>query len=342
MIRVRPDDPAEDWTAPGVYEVAPGLYRIPLPLPHDSLRAVNVYAVRDGDGLVMVDSGWALTEARDQLDQAMKTLDCALTEVRRFLVTHVHRDHYTMAVALRRELGVRVALGRGEAGTLRMIRELPPFTGLIAQVRRGGATAIAEQLRAEPVEHDLALWADPDEWLDAPGEIRLDTATWQLHPTPGHTRGHVVFVDPDRDIMFTGDHVLPRITPSIGFEEDSAELPLGDFLHSLRLVRALPDRRLLPAHGPVGPSVHARVDELIDHHNTRLAAIEALAGGQASTAADVAHQLRWTRRERRFDELDLFNQALAVTETLAHLDVLAAAGRLRRSSTDGVSHYVRA
>jgi hypothetical protein len=73
-MQLRQDDPAADWTVPDVYEVDPGLYRTPLPLPHDSLRAVNVYAVRDGDRLVLVDSGWALTEARDLLEQAVKML----------------------------------------------------------------------------------------------------------------------------------------------------------------------------------------------------------------------------------------------------------------------------
>ena len=92
-MRLHHDDPAADWTTPGVYQVDVGLYRIPLPLPHDSLRAVNVYAVRDGEALVMVDSGWALAQAREQLGQAGKALDCSLSEVRRFLVTHVHRDH---------------------------------------------------------------------------------------------------------------------------------------------------------------------------------------------------------------------------------------------------------
>ena len=34
-----------DWTVPGVYPVAPGVHRVPLPLPTDGLRAVNVYVV---------------------------------------------------------------------------------------------------------------------------------------------------------------------------------------------------------------------------------------------------------------------------------------------------------
>ncbi len=139
-MHVLADDPTGDWTAPGVYEVGPGLYRIPLPLPEDGLRAVNVYAVRDGDGLVLVDSGWALAEARELLEQAVKALDLSFADVRRFLVTHVHRDHYTLAVALRREFGTRVSLGRAEGETLRVAQDpaLDPWGGLVLQLRRGG------------------------------------------------------------------------------------------------------------------------------------------------------------------------------------------------------------
>jgi hypothetical protein len=62
-VRLLQDDPEADWTLRGVYEVSPGLYRVPLPLPNDALRAVNVYVVHDGDSLVLVDSGWALAES---------------------------------------------------------------------------------------------------------------------------------------------------------------------------------------------------------------------------------------------------------------------------------------
>lgn len=336
---VRDDDPAEDWTLPGVYEVSSGLYRIPLPLPEDGLRAVNVYAVRDGGGLVMVDSGWALAEARDLLEQAVKGLGCGLPDIRRFLVTHVHRDHYTMAVAVRREFGTPVALGRGEAGTLRIARGQADYTALLGPLSRGGAQDLGREFARLPVDQRPEDWADPDEWIDAPADISLTSGTWQAYPTPGHTRGHVVFVDAGRDVMFAGDHVLPRITPSIGFESNTARMPLRDYLDSLALVRALPDRRLLPAHGPVAPSVHTRVDELIEHHDTRLARIQDAIGKQPGTAAEVARRLLWTRRDRTFGELDLLSQCLAVTETLAHLDVLVATGRLRETGEDGIAYF---
>ncbi|WP_376768498.1 MBL fold metallo-hydrolase [Pseudonocardia pini] len=201
------------------------------------------------------------------------------------------------------------------------------------------ATALLRELGGVPSRHRVSDWEDPDDWLDAPGEIRLDGAVWEMHPTPGHTKGHVVFVDPARDVMFAGDHVLPRITPSIGFEQAPDALPLGSYLDSLRLVRSLPDRLLLPAHGAVSRSVHARVDELVEHHDVRLRQMHELVAAGASTADETARRTLWTRRGRRFDELDLFSRCLAVTETMAHLDLLAAGGRLQRTEVDGVTHY---
>src|SRR3954453_21450099 len=106
------------WERPGAHEVAPGVHRIPLPLPGDSLKAVNVYAVADGDRLVLIDGGWALEEAEQLLGQALATLGYALGDIREFLVTHLHRDHYTNAVALRRAYGSRVAVGEGERACL--------------------------------------------------------------------------------------------------------------------------------------------------------------------------------------------------------------------------------
>jgi glyoxylase-like metal-dependent hydrolase (beta-lactamase superfamily II) len=340
---VTPDDPERDWTAPGVYEVMAGLYRIPLPLPQDGLRAVNVYAVRDGDAIVLVDAGWAVPEARDQLRRSLRALDASEDRISRILVTHIHRDHYNLAVRLREDHPeVRVGLGRGEQPGLAVVQKprTEPWAVLRDQVRRAGADALAKELvgRAR-VRHDPADWADPDEWIDPPSTIALATATWQAYATPGHTRGHVVFVDAHRDVMFCGDHVLPHISPSIGFEPSPAASPLEDYLDSLRLVRALPDRIMLPAHGRPGPSVHARVDELLQHHDIRLAQTADAVTAGATTAFEVAQRLRWTRRARHYDDLDLMSRCLAVTETAAHLDALVGAGLLGRTEHDGVRHY---
>ncbi|HEX6344484.1 MBL fold metallo-hydrolase [Umezawaea sp.] len=330
-----------DWTEPGVFEVAPGVFRIPLPLPNDGLHTVNVYAIDDGDGVVMIDAGWALDEATDLLEVSLGTLGYDFADVRRFLVTHMHRDHYTMAVALRRRFGTHVALGLGEQPSIERVIS-GRAGGQVRNLRRWGAPDLAERWAALAVPMEVRASADyeaPDEWLTGATPVELSKRVLETVPTPGHTAGHVVFVDRESSLLFAGDHVLPHITPSIGFEPARPALPLGDYLDSLRLVREYPDLRLLPAHGPVTGSVHARVDELLQHHADRLdATVESVAGGTA-TAHETARRLGWTGRQRRFDELNLFNQVLAVGETAAHLDVLVRDGRLTASTVDGVGHY---
>jgi glyoxylase-like metal-dependent hydrolase (beta-lactamase superfamily II) len=322
--------------------VADGVHRIPLPLPNDGLRAVNVYAISDGDGLTLVDSGWALAQARERLETALAGIGHELGDVRRFLVTHIHRDHYTLALTVRRLFGSRVLLGAGEQPSLDYIlngdgQSLNPYHELLL---RCGAQPVVERLRQLPRERaERSDWEKPDGWLTGNEEIELAGRTLRVIHTPGHTRGHVVFADLGHGLLFAGDHVLPHITPSIGFEAARPPLPLGDYLGSLRLVRSLPDLRLLPAHGPVADSAHTRIDELIAHHDQRLDDTAEVIRQGAGTAYEAAGMLTWTRRERRLDDLDPFNQMLAVMETAAHLDVLVRLGRLRSSETGGVVRY---
>ncbi len=329
------------WAAPGVQEVVPGVHRIPLPLPNDGLRAVNVYAIEDGGELVLIDSGWALREAREQLETALGKLGYGLADVARFLITHVHRDHYTLGIALRREFGCPISLGAGERPSLEVLLAGDEDHQL-GHLVRCGAQELVEQLVASYAEEDEPTtdgYELPDVWIDGARDIVLNTRTLRAVPTPGHTSGHVVFADSESSLMFTGDHVLPHITPSIGLQPARATLPLGDYLESLRHVRTYPDMRMLPAHGPVSDSVHARVDELLEHHDQRLALTERTVFDGAGTAYESAWKLGWTRHERRLDELNLFNRTLAVGETAAHLDVLVERGQLRSSTVDGVVRY---
>jgi glyoxylase-like metal-dependent hydrolase (beta-lactamase superfamily II) len=325
---------------PGAFEVAPGVHRIPLPLPNDGLRAVNVYAIADGDELVLIDSGWALDEARDRLEQALGAIGHGFESISRFLVTHVHRDHYTLGVTLRKTFGSRVSLGIGEQPSLEAILH-GRVEGQLNDLVRWGAADIAERMR-EGMKRGGPRpdgYERPDEWISGETEIRLNTRTLKALPTPGHTAGHLVYVDADSSLLFAGDHILPHITPSIGFELVRQELPLGDYLDSLRLVRDHPDMRLLPAHGPVADSTHVRVDELLDHHRRRLDETERALGADEATAAEVAARMGWTRHNRKLSEMDTFNRMLAIGETSAHLDVLVRDGRLIGSTVDGIARY---
>lgn len=315
-----------------------------MPLPGDGLKAVNVYALEQSDGLVLIDAGWALGEARDNLETALAELDHDLGSIRRILVTHVHRDHYELGMHLRRLFGSRLALGIGEQPALESLREkLPPEQSpMTLRLFAAGALPLLERMQERWGEGGgpKIEWELPDEWLHDRTVVELDGRALEVIATPGHTQGHVVFLDRAAGLLFSGDHVLPHITPSIGFEQIPKRSSLSDYLASLAVVRSLPDVRMLPAHGPPTPDTHARIDELVVHHEVRLQlSLDAVVAG-ASTGYEVAGRLPWTRRNKTFTDLDMFNQMLAVNETVAHLDVLVERGDLSTTTTEGVLHYL--
>ena len=131
----------------------------------------------------------------------------------------------------------------------------------------------------------------------------------------------------------------PTITPSIGFEPVLQSNPLGDYLRSLAIIKSLPDAVLLPGHGPVAPSTHARVDQLFDHHAERLDLIEKAVAVGLVNAFAIGGALKWTRREHKLEDLDPFNAMLAVLEVSAHLEVLVTQGRVKESISEGISTY---
>jgi glyoxylase-like metal-dependent hydrolase (beta-lactamase superfamily II) len=332
------------WEQPGAHEAAPGVHRIPLPLPGDHLHAVNIYAIADGDEVVLIDGGWALSRSQEMLAEGLAQIGYDLGQVREFLVTHLHRDHYTQAIAIRRIHGTPVSVGEGEAACLKVIQTLTSITDhpSITKLRNAGAGELADVFTSFVGERpDMRDWADPDRWLPDGVDIPLRTRTLRVIHTPGHTTGHVIFHDPAANAVFAGDHVLPHITPSIGFELVEVASPLRDYLASLELMLTLPDATLLPAHGPVTASTHDRVRELLTHHEERLTATAAQVEAGASTAFEVAQRLGWTRRLKSFADLDVFNQMMAVHETQAHLVVLAERGWLRQTDVEGVAHFAR-
>jgi glyoxylase-like metal-dependent hydrolase (beta-lactamase superfamily II) len=326
------------WAEPACDQVAPGVHRIPLPLPEDGLAAVNVYALPHAGGVTLIDSGWSFGTGLEVLAEGLATLDLELGDIDRVLVTHMHRDHYTLGVRLRRLFGTKILLGIGERDSIEHLMA-GRSDGQLSWLNRWGAEELRPRLLAlgpQP-ESDYDF---PDDWIDEHAELVVGERQLRSIPTPGHTRGHVVFADVDHGLLFAGDHLLPRITPSIGVESIRSELPLGDYLASLQLMKELPDLDLLPAHGAPGRRTHPRVDELLEHHRDRLVATAASLGPRRLTALESARELSWTRRERAFDELDLHNQMLAVAETAAHLDVLVRDGLVAATDEDGIRTYV--
>ena len=321
------------WTEPGVEDLGGGVHRIPLPLPMEGLRAVNVYAIADPGGVDLIDAGIALVPAREQLTAALRQIGYELGDIRNFFVTHIHIDHYSLAVELRKTFHNVISLG--EAGARQPDRDQGDGHRQREQVlridglRRLGALELVTELSAQHRQPPALIdWEDPDRWLADGTDLDLRTRTLRAVHTPGHTRGHLVYHDAAAQLMFAGDHVLPHITPSIGFEAAGNRMALSDYLGSLARTLALPDARLLPAHGP-GHRQHPRA-------SPRAAGPPRHAPGRDSQRR--AGRPRYSVRGGEGDQVDPAAPGVhrpgpvqpgpAVNETAAHLEVLAIRGQL--------------
>lgn len=179
------------------------------------------------------------------------------------------------------------------------------------------------RMREAMQDIDLPL---PEPTVLQGGEV-IDVGGRELEAiwTPGHTEGHLCVRDLDQHALFTGDHLLGRITPHIGMWPDQERSPLPDFERSLGLVQDLNASIALPAHEAIIEHPAERAGEILEHHQERRQEmLDAVADGNQSVK-DIAVR---TFPKRAHDRMQL---TIAMSETVAHLEALVEEGRLARS-----------
>lgn len=142
--------------------------------------------------------------------------------------------------------------------------------------------------------------------------------------TPGHTAGHLCFHDDRTGLFFSGDHVLPRISPNISTMAEGDVDPLRSYRESLAGVRDVAHAEVLRAHEWRFRGLSQRVDQIVAHHEERLAELlRALRELPGSTPWQLAARLTWSRPWASYTrQVRIF----AVTETEAHLRLLGSRG----------------
>jgi glyoxylase-like metal-dependent hydrolase (beta-lactamase superfamily II) len=169
--------------------------------------------------------------------------------------------------------------------------------------------------------------AKPDVLLNHGELVPLPGRQLRAVWTPGHTPGHLCLHEESENLLLTGDHVLPRISPNIGLQSNFAEPPLAAYLRSLELIAAYDPAEALPAHEYRFAGLAARVKMLLAHHERRCDEVLAiLARLGPATAWHVTEELTWSRG---WSSVIGFMRRAALAEAGAHLRHLADAGRVR-------------
>lgn len=323
-------------------EIAPGVLWIRMPLPF-VLDHINLWAIEDGEGWAIVDTGILHPELMSVWEQLFEGV---LQErpVTRVLVTHMHPDHAGLAGWLTERFGCRLWMPRTEYLIARSIAtrtQAEPVQAIRDFYRRAGWTP--DEIAANIARRgDMAiLYAPlPDVLtrLHDGQRLTIGGREWRVIVGGGHTPEHACLYCPDLDLLISGDTVLPKISSNISVDpiEPDAD-PLSEWFETLGALREqVPATALvLPSHKTCFHDLHGRIDTLIADQRDALTRLQ-----KVLAAPKRVVDLFETLFNRPIERSDVSTLSLATGETVALLNHLRATGAVEsRCENDGADYY---
>ena len=336
-----PEYLALDIPAPGeAVQVAEGVLWLRFSLPM-ALDHVNVWAIRDGEGWVIIDTGLSTPETVAAWEAALAA-PLEGRPVTRLICTHMHPDHIGLAGWLCERTGAPLFMSRLEYVTARMLLAdtgPAPDEGVAFYRAAGWSTEQLEGYRSRYGLFGKAVRPMPPVFtrLSHGDRIQIGGDAWRVIVGSGHSPEHVCLLRERDELFISGDQLLPRISSNISvWPTEPLSDPLKDWLDSLEALKGrIPARALvLPSHGEPFRGAHARLDALLRGHDVALRRLERTLA-EPKRAVDVFPSLFG----RAVGEGVL---GMATGEAIAHLNYLEGQGRIgRERDADGVDWWSR-
>jgi glyoxylase-like metal-dependent hydrolase (beta-lactamase superfamily II) len=321
--------------------VRDGVWWIRLPLPF-RLDHINVWAIEDGEGWTLVDTGIRTEETVAVWERliSIAPFDRPLVRV---IVTHMHPDHIGMAGWLCRRYAARLWISSLEYLSCRALvsdsnREAP--ADAVAFYREAGwDIAALDSYRDRFGNFGKNIYALPDSYrrITDGQAFQIGDHSWEVVTGTGHSPEHSCLYCEDLKLFISGDQVLPRISSNVSvypIEPDAN--PMADWHASLaRIETKVPDDVLvLPAHNECFHGLHARICDLVS--------------GQIEAEARLREALETPKRvvdvfpalfHRPVSMADAPQLGMATGEALANLNYLLRRGEIEKQVIDGVAWY---
>ncbi|MDE3028309.1 MAG: MBL fold metallo-hydrolase [Paracoccaceae bacterium] len=311
-------------------EVAAGVLWMRLPLPM-KLDHVNVYALDDGEGWTVIDTGFDTARGRAIWGQLMAG-PLAGRPVSRVIVTHHHPDHVGLAGWFQSAFGAELVTTRTAWLLARMLvldKEERHTPETLAFWRAAGMDLALYEKRKDERPFNFADIVAPMPLgytrIQQSDVIRIGGRYWDVHIGNGHAPEHATFWSRDDNLVIGGDQILPSISPNLGVwaSEPDAD-PVGEWLEACQRLMPLAraDHLVLPGHKLPFYGLPLRLTQMIENHH---GALDHLLSHLA--APRVGGQCFAPLFKREIGEAEY---GLALAETVAHLNHLLREGRVRR------------
>ena len=321
-------------------EIIPGIHQLKIPIPNNPLFFINSYLIKADQGCMLIDTGWNTDEAFEALTSQLAEVDVSLSDLKYIAVTHIHPDHYGLVGRLEKHTQASLIVHGIEQSLLNSrymnYDSLLEEMGLWLKINGVPKEIMPTLQRASLEVQSFVDVAFSDHLVHGGEHFSIGDYDLEVVWTPGHSPGHICFYEHSHKLLFSGDHVLKDTTPNVSMHSQSISNPLVDYLNSLQQVAQLDVDLVLPGHGDVFTDLQNRVKEIEQHHEKRLREMLNTLNGVPKTAFNIAQGTTWYMP---WEELPSYSKRMAVTETLAHLELLLARDILTKNMRDGIFWY---
>ncbi|WP_281995247.1 MBL fold metallo-hydrolase [Ruegeria faecimaris] len=323
-------------------EIAEGVLWMRLPLPM-ALDHVNIYALDDGDGWTVIDTGMSSNKTR-RIWADLMAGPLGGKPVTRVVVTHHHPDHVGNAGWFQSEHGAELVTSRtawlfARMLTLDVQENWPQET--LDYYRSAGMDAdfLAKRMTERPFNFCDTVYPMPLGFtrIKQGSVIRMGGRDWDVHMGNGHAPEHATFWSRDDNLVITGDQVLSSISPNLGvYVTEPMADPVAEWMEACERLQDLarPDHMALGGHKLPFTGLPVRMRQLIDNHHSALDRLQNYLD-QPKTAAECFVPLF----KRQIGEGEY---GLALVEAVAHLNHLYHIGAVTRTRrADGAWEFQR-
>jgi glyoxylase-like metal-dependent hydrolase (beta-lactamase superfamily II) len=291
------------------------LYRIKIPLPGSPLGSVNSYLIKNSQRSLLIDTAFNGPECRTVLEDALNKLEID-RDMLDIFATHLHADHTGLAPHV---LGQNSNFYLNDYGT-KVLTATSLSRAYDFAKRNGFPDENLDELFERHPGNKFQGDSFPESISLAEDEVlNYDSYSLRVVNTPGHTLGHQCLYDPDRKLLFSGDHVLGDITPNISVHTYETRYILIHYLSSLDKIAELDVELVLPGHKNPFENLNERIAELKHHHVLRTTEVYDILESGKHNAYEVATKISWDITRLSWEEFPIIQQWFATGEALSHL-----------------------